>query len=491
VATAANRWLNRIGTIVGATVLNAGIAGTVLQNSADASGSSRTDNGRNRFASAVAGANLKEAVFIAYGFNDARYIGAPATFNASNYANDYREVLNGLRTLGYAREDIYVLAPYFITNTGLSTFGSDPNFSGQTRTGFEAFVTAAETVAREFGVRFCNLYAELNTPAFIANVDGNDHIHPTDSGHAFIATAIQSRTVELNARSAPASVTPTPGPNKIDVTCEAVSGASGYEFILVSGYVDGTTLAEPLPSTSFASLTVGAPYRIKVRATFGDGSKSPWTFAPADVSATGTAGIFAQDTFTDAAGASLVAHTPETGGPWVAQPGVTTNEGRITGAGRLRPNQASCMFQVSASPGSADHYAEADVVFLSEVSGTGGGVAVRMSEAAHTAYFGRWAQGGSGWQIYKTIAGTSTLLNSTTSAALNASNPIRRIRLEVTGAVDPVLTLKVDGAVVLTVTDNSGTRITAAGKVGVRCNRTTALTDTSGAHLDNFAAGTL
>ena len=34
---------------------------------------------------------------IAYGFNDARYIAAPSTFNVAEYANDLREVLNGLR----------------------------------------------------------------------------------------------------------------------------------------------------------------------------------------------------------------------------------------------------------------------------------------------------------------------------------------------------------------------------------------------------------
>jgi lysophospholipase L1-like esterase len=486
VSTAANRWANRIGTSLGATVLNAGVSGTVLQNSADSGGSPRSGNGRDRFVAALTSANLKEAVFIAYGFNDARYVGAPATFNGSNYASDYREVLNGLLTLGYAREDVYVLAPYYITDSGLNTYGADPNFAGQTRGGFEAFVAAAETVAGEFGVRFCNLYRELNTPEFIGNVDGNDHIHPTDAGHGLIATVVQSRTVEPNGRAAPTSVTANRNGSDIDAGCAAVSGATGYEFVPVGGYADRPSETSAGPSVSFTGLPSGR-YRIKARATFGDGSKSPWTFAAADVLLSGS-GPFLQDSFTDTVGAGLSTHTPETGGAWAGQSGVSSNGQAISSAGRLRNSSANGMYQNAGAPPFADYYAEADLVHLSAVANHSAGIAVRMQSGAHTAYWARFLQG-TGWQLYKTVAGTSTQLGATQASPAFAPGQTKRLRLEVSGTVDPVLTLKIDGTTVLTMADNSGTRISAAGKAGTRC--VGSVSDTTGIHLDNFEAGPL
>lgn len=488
----ANRWANRLATALGASLSNQGIAGTVLQNSADAGGAPMANNGRDRFAVALTGVNKKAAAFICYGFNDARYIGAPGTFNVTQYTNDYREMLNGLVMGGYELSDIYVAAPYHITDTGLVSYGADPNFSGQSRAGFEAYVAATAQVAAEFGVRYCDLYTAVNSPDWIANVDAGDHIHPDDAGHAYITTAWLTRTVETNARPRPASVANIRnGANQIDATCAAIAGATSYELALVSAFVNLSTQSGASLSASFTSLAAG-DYRVKARGVFADGGKGPWTFASADISIAAPTGIFISDSFTAAAGSNLVGHMPETGGAWSLQPGASTSAGpKISSAGRLYQAGTVAVMQNAAVAGGADMYVAADLVALSIITGNSVGLGVRMQAATNTLYWSRYLPG-TGWQIFKTINGTTQQLGSTVAAPALVAGQTKQMRLEVTGTIDPVLTLRVDGTSILTATDNAGTRITAAGKAGIRSiTGGTIDTDTTGIHMDNFKADTL
>jgi lysophospholipase L1-like esterase len=189
---AANRWLNRVAAALGAgTPLNKAISGTVLQNSNDAGGSPRPDNGRDRYAADLLGANKREGVFVAYGFNDARYMAAPATLNLANYQNDLCEVLGGLAAGGYPRDRIVMVAPYWISDTGLTTGSS--GFSGQNRAGFEAHVAAAQAVARGYGTWWADAYGWMRDHGAATLISG-DHIHPNDAGHAAIAEAVLTAT---------------------------------------------------------------------------------------------------------------------------------------------------------------------------------------------------------------------------------------------------------------------------------------------------------
>lgn len=196
-SVAANRWINLVATALGAgTPLNQGIAGTVLQNSADSGGSARSNNGRDRYVTALLGTNKRDMVFIAYGFNDARYTGAPSTFNVANYENDLREVVAGLINGGYAQSEICILSPYYITDTGLAT--GSAGFTGQTRSGFEEFVTASASVAEDYGVYYVDIYAYMLANGAGTLID-TDNIHPNDTGHAVIKDGVLTATRRAKA----------------------------------------------------------------------------------------------------------------------------------------------------------------------------------------------------------------------------------------------------------------------------------------------------
>lgn len=480
-ATASNRWANRIATATGAALTNAGISGTILQNGNDSGGSPRANNGRDRFVSALLGANKRSAVFIAYGFNDARYVAAPATLNATLYASDYREVLSGLIIGGYAPEDIYVLSPYYISDTGLTT--GSTGFAGQTRSGFEEYVAAAEAVAAEFGARYCDLYAELNTPEWIAEVNGNDAIHPLDTGHGSIATAIQTRTFDTNTRNAPTGLlVSSPSDGEIATSWDAVAGASGYtvEYGVEGSYtfpVSETTTNLTFTWTGVAS----GSYRVRVRANF-SGKSSRWVFAASAISATSAASDTVTDTFTDTAGTSLTAHTPEVGGAWVLSAGESSGAMSISSAGRAYSADMIGTFRNTAAMPFANQYVEADLVRLSAVSGHSAGIAARMEDAFRSHYFARYAIDQSRWDLFKAVNGTFTNLGSYDDAGFT-DGTTRKCRLECDGTT---ITMKIDGVTRVSVTDDS---LSEAAFAGTRSGG--AVTDTTGIHLDNFKAGAL
>lgn len=185
----AHMWRNIFGTALGATVTNSAAGGTVLQNSIFSGGNPQAGNGRDRYVSAMLGANLKEMATILYGFNDARYTAAPSTITAANYQTDAREIINGLVAGGYARNRIVFGGLPWITDTGLVT--GTGGFSGQTRAGFEAYQDVARAVALETGVYWVDMYNYMRLNGGDALI-GPDFIHPNDAGHAVIARGMLS-----------------------------------------------------------------------------------------------------------------------------------------------------------------------------------------------------------------------------------------------------------------------------------------------------------
>ena len=126
----------------------------------------------------------------------------------------------------------------------------------------------------------------------------------------------------------------------------------------------------------------------------------------------------------------------------------------------------------STTLGSADHYAEIDVV------GAQGdqSVCVRFAAAANTFYMFRHNSSSPGeYEIYKRVAGSFTLLASVTEAV--PALPYR-LRAEVEGTA---LRLYVNGALKLSDTDGS---ISGNTQVGFRMNGSTHI-------ADNFEAGVL
>lgn len=187
----ANRWVNIVTTELGSTLVNAGIGGTVLQNSNGAGGTPLNNNGRDRYESVMTGAAKRELGIVAYGFNDARYTAAPATFNVTEYINDYREIITGLLAAGYSNNRILIVGPHYITDAGLAT--GTAGFTGQTREGFLEYVYAARQVAYEFQVLYFDSYHHMEANGG-ASLISEDDIHPNNQGHAVIADGILRKT---------------------------------------------------------------------------------------------------------------------------------------------------------------------------------------------------------------------------------------------------------------------------------------------------------
>lgn len=278
-STDANRYANKVAAAWGATLSNQAVSGTVLQNSADLSGSPRANNGRGRFVGVLTGANIRAAAIIAYGFNDARYVDAPSTLNVANYENDLAEVIAGLITRGYRPEDITIAAPWYITDTGLVT--GSTGFAGQTRAGFEAFVTAARQVASDFGTYYYDAYAYMRDNGGAALID-TDNIHPNDSGHAAIALGLRTTRRIINQRLAPTGLAASsPGTGQLALAWTAVFGAVSYEHQYSAGSdVWAAATTGTGATASWTGLAAGN-YLTRTRAVFGDGAKSPWRHAPA------------------------------------------------------------------------------------------------------------------------------------------------------------------------------------------------------------------
>lgn len=413
-SVAANRWANLLATQLGATLLNQGITGTVLQNSFDSGGAPRADNGRNRFIGATLGLNKKSAVFVAYGFNDARYVGAPGTFNVAQYKADFREVLHGLIINGYSKANIYVGTPYYITDTGLVTGGA--GFTGQTRGGFEAFVTAAIEVATDYGVKLCDLYSWLRDNGYGPTTTG-DNLHPSDTGHALIKQCWMEQTIIANTGGAP-TVTASASGSTVTVSATAVAGAVSYEYELIASnatYASNTT-------GSFASVPNGA-YRAIARAVFA-GSKGPWAFATADVDVgqTTTGKTEAYGGYTD--GAALTTTVPVLG-TWVDNPAQTSVA--VIGKNSVQGNAGGglSLCHLDNEPLGNGVFCELDVFI--NTNGNSIAAIVRGASTANTNIMAIY--NGTNIRILKCIAGTTTQLGATHAVVLPIGST-NRIRLE-------------------------------------------------------------
>ncbi|MGO7779478.1 SGNH/GDSL hydrolase family protein [Rhizobium ruizarguesonis] len=393
---AAHQWLNIVSTALGAgTPLNQGIAGTVLQNSNDSGGSPRANNGRDRYAADLLGANKREMVAVAYGFNDARYTGAPTTFNLAQYAMEYREILTGLIAGGYPANRICIVSPYWISDTGLTT--GSAGFTGQTRAVFEQFVAAAKALAKEFGVYYSDTYAAMRDHGGAALIY-TDFIHPIDAGHAVIATAVLAATQQSS-----------------DVP----------------------------------------------------------------------AGLFASDSFADPDGTIITNHTGEKGASWLPQNGYTPATPNGIKNGRMWSPTATGVYRVVADNvgiPSADYYVEAVLTRVSVLAGDNVGIIGRAQTSANTLYFARYNDTAGGWQLFKTVAGTSTQLGATIADTF-AATAQKTLRLTMQGTA---ISVQVDGVTIINVTDSA---IASAGRPG--CRFGFAQTDTTGIHIESLKAALL
>jgi hypothetical protein len=184
---------------------------------------------------------------------------------------------------------------------------------------------------------------------------------------------------------------------------------------------------------------------------------------------------FVTDTFTDTNGTTLTSHTTDTGASWLLMLSSSV-VGTVQSNSYTPFASSTAAYRTSATPPSADYYAQMDII-VPGTSPTGGiGPSVRCSSSANTYYALRYQP--NTLAIIKVVAGVLTSLSSI-SLTLTGT---QTLRLEVNGSslvgfVGGVQKVPASGVV----TDTS---VTATGFAGLRSASTNIL-------VDNFSAGPL
>jgi hypothetical protein len=185
--------------------------------------------------------------------------------------------------------------------------------------------------------------------------------------------------------------------------------------------------------------------------------------------------VFVKDTFSGAvAGSNLTAHTGEIGATWTNHASSPTSSILVSSTGTIYGTTlgAANLYYASGVPASADYSVFADVVVKSLINAAS--VCGRVNTGALTYYLA--ILDGSNISLYKRVAGTFTLL-ATTTAALSSGSTYR-LGLHMSGTV---IKATLNGVVYLAAGDAA---IAAAGRAGVQLDSTS--TDTTGLHIDNF-----
>ena len=186
------RWANRLAALLGVTLDNRGLSGTVMQNSPAAGGTPRENNGRSRYERDLLAEPRADLIAILYGSNDARYTAAPATVTHDNFARDYRAVLSGLLAAGYSADAIVIGSPPHLPDAGFAV-GAEDGFAGQTRGEFQRYVRTVNSIAQQTGTYYAPVnerMAEEGGDALILD----DHVHPNPAGHIRIAAIFAGAT---------------------------------------------------------------------------------------------------------------------------------------------------------------------------------------------------------------------------------------------------------------------------------------------------------
>ena len=189
--------------------------------------------------------------------------------------------------------------------------------------------------------------------------------------------------------------------------------------------------------------------------------------------------IFAKDNFTDTNGTAITSHTPDIGGSWTNHASFGNNFATIQSNKFQGTGVGLTAYYCNATPGGADYTVAIDQTGGEQGSGTtnGQGPMGRIDTAAITGYWARYSPNNGGWQLFKSVAGTSTQLGATQTATLTASQ-VYHLVLSMVGTT---ISMIVDGTTLVSVTDSS---ISAAGKAGIR----SAQLNTGTYLLDNFVA---
>lgn len=192
---------------------------------------------------------------------------------------------------------------------------------------------------------------------------------------------------------------------------------------------------------------------------------------------------FAADTFNRSAEA-LGTSAASDGGTWTSlNPGSSYGGTlRVSDANRCRSAGGgfAALYHHSGTPASAEYDVTVDFRVLTTGETRAFGPAGRLSTSANTMYLARYSVANTRWEMLKIDAGSATSLGTFTQTL--SADTTYTCKLEIRNATKKVY---VDGVERISSTDNA---VTAAGKAGLRDGSSTAGSDTTGHHVDNFLA---
>jgi len=184
----AARWTNIVAATKNWTLVNSGINGTVMQNTAqdkiDVIGGAAVNNGRDTVKTRVTDYSPGYDVCILYGLNDMRL--NDAAFTVDLFGGDLGEVIDAIISAGTPAQSIVVGSPPLIL-----TYAGDAPWNGGSEAKHIAYVAKTAAVAAAKGTKYIDVYQWMidNGGADLVSVD---LIHPNDAGYAQIAAAFLS-----------------------------------------------------------------------------------------------------------------------------------------------------------------------------------------------------------------------------------------------------------------------------------------------------------
>lgn len=180
------------------------------------------------------------------------------------------------------------------------------------------------------------------------------------------------------------------------------------------------------------------------------------------------------DTFTEASTTLATSHTSDSGGTWVFWAGATPAPSVYTIlSGSLGSGAAGTqVYRTSVIAPAADCVISAEANVQANTTHVSNGVCARLDAAGNNGYLAAYIRSSSQWSIFRIGTGlATTTLGTQTGTISYAINDTPNVSLSVTGSGATVtLELTVDGSVLVSTTDTSGSRVTAAGYGGIWFN---------------------
>lgn len=245
----------------------------------------------------------------------------------------------------------------------------------------------------------------------------------------------------------------------LDVATDAgfVSILPGYNGLVVAGLTQAVT-----------GLSSDTDYFYRVRARNGGGTSGNSN----TITAHTAIAYLLRDEMVGANGTGITAHSPEVGGAWVAAPGYSAANMSLDGAGDLKEGLSGGFANAAQNDGVSVADVAVEVSQGAQVGGGAGvgfGVTARHSAAVDTNYL--LHRNTTTIEVYRVITGGVTLLGSYTlvGAEIPSSSNFVTFLWEVKTVAGNVRhTLWVNSVQRLQITDSSGSKITAAGRLGLR-----------------------